>query len=267
MAFVMAAGVCLALLGSHPAAAANFVGQTVRAQGDVHILRNGADMMAGSGTALQLGDVIKTGPGARLRLRFIDGSILSLGENTTLSIDIFSIDAANHSRTVQLTMPNGIVDTSAAKSGESQFDYAIKTTTAYSAVRGTKWIVQQAPASTAVYVLSGTVEFGSTVVQSPPAFVNAGQWGSLDAQGRMSALQPTTPGMLQSLLQATGDTSGGGGSYTPSPTPSEPAPAPMPMPSLNLPVFPTQPVTPAYPTPRTNGSNGGGYGGRGTGNY
>src|SRR4051794_35549006 len=95
--------------------AAGFAGQAVKTLGDVRATRDGADLSVGPGTALQLGDVIKTGAGARLRLRFVDGSILTLGENTTLSIDIFAVDATNKSRTVILTLLSGIVNAAAAK--------------------------------------------------------------------------------------------------------------------------------------------------------
>src|SRR4051812_34511198 len=90
--------VSVILLASQAFAAA-FVAQAVKVRGDVRITREGAgDMSCSMGTALQLGDTITTGPGARLRLRFVDGSILALGENTKLSVDLFAVDASNKSR-------------------------------------------------------------------------------------------------------------------------------------------------------------------------
>src|SRR5689334_4495504 len=151
---------CL-LIAIGGALAAGFVGQAVKILGTVKISRDGSDISAGPGTALQLGDVIKTGPGARMRLRFVDGSILTLGENTSLSIDIFAVDGTNKSRTVVLTLLSGIVNAAAAKSGEDKFDYQIKTANAYSAVRGTKWIVDAPKGATGVYVLNGQVELGT----------------------------------------------------------------------------------------------------------
>ena len=206
--------------------AAGFVGQSVKTLGDVHLTRDGASITVGPGTALQLGDVINTGPGGRLRLRLVDGSILTLGENTSLSIDIFAVDGTNKSRTVVMTLLSGIVNAAAAKSGEDKFDYQIKTANAYSAVRGTQWIVD-APqgstgaGSTGVYVLSGQVELGANSGQ--PVLIPAGNWSSVDAQGKLSAVQPTTPEMLQPLLNATADN--GGGAPVPTTVPQErPAP-------------------------------------------
>jgi hypothetical protein len=209
--------------------AAGFVGQAVKTLGDVRVTRDGSDLTVGPGTALQLGDVIKTGAGARLRLRLVDGSILTLGENTSLSIDIFAVDGTNKSRTVVMTLLNGIVNAAAAKSGEDKFDYQIKTANAYSAVRGTKWIVNAPKGATAVYVLSGEVELGTGAGQ--PALLPAGSWSSVDAQGKLSPVQPTTPAMLQPLLDATSDNGGGA---APPPT-STPQPAPTQMPSLPAP--------------------------------
>jgi hypothetical protein len=244
----------VALVAAGGLFAAAFVGQVVKVLGDVRINRDGADMPAGMGTALQLGDVVTTGPGARLRLRFIDGSILTLGEKSRMSIDIFSIDATNNSRTVVLSMLEGIVSAAAAKSGENNFDYQIKTANAYTAVRGTKWIVSSLAGATAVYVLNGQVELGAASGQ--PALVNAGSWASVDAQGRLSPVTPTTPEILKPVLDATSDS--GGEAVPPSGT------TPTPMPTLPQLQFPTNPrPKPSYPRQNQggNGSRGGGYGG------
>ena len=231
--------------------AAGFVGQAVKTLGDVRISREGADITAGPGTALQLGDVIKTGAGARLRLRLVDGSILTLGENTSLSIDIFAVDGTNKSRTVVMTLLNGIVNAAAAKSGEDKFDYQIKTANAYSAVRGTKWIVGSRDGVTGVYVLNGQVELGAGA--GKPVLIPAGSWSSADAQGKLSPIAPTTPEMLQVLLDATSDNGGGG--VAPPPT----TPQPTQMPSL-----PAPDQNPDYQRALRKNDNGGG-GGRTTG--
>jgi len=227
--------------------AAGLVGQTVKALGDVRITREGSQISAGSGTALELGDVIKTGPGARLRIRFTDGSILTLGENTTLSIDLYALDAANHSRTVVMTVLDGIVNAAAAKSGESQFDYQIKTANGYSAVRGTKWIVAQQQALMRVFVMNGTVELGSNAPNAKPALVDAGHWGSVDAKGTISPIAVTTPQMLQPLLDATSDTGGSSGSLPPSTVPPSTLPSILPPPTIT-PAQPLLPTTPPAPT-------------------
>lgn len=233
--------------------AAGFVGQLVKTLGDVHITRDGASLSAGPGTALELGDVIKTGPGARLRLRFVDGSILTLGENTSLSIDIFAVDPGNSSRTVVLTLLSGIVNTAAAKSGENQFDYQIKTPNAYSAVRGTKWIVNAPKGTTDVYVLNGTVELGTNAGQK--ALVNAGSWGSVNASGKLSPITPTTPAMLQPLIDATSDGTGGSAPLPPATTPQ---PAPIQLPSLPLPApAPDDGTNPATQRALKNNNRGG----------
>jgi len=250
---VAAAVLCVSviLLVSNAFAAA-FVAQAVKTRGDIRISRDGTDMSCSMGTAVQLGDVIKTGPGARLRLRFVDGSILALGENTTLSVDIFAVDAANKSRTVVLTVLQGIVNAAAAKSGENKFDYQIKTANGYSAVRGTKWIVAFQQSLMTLYVLNGIVELGSEGGK-PPMMVNGGQWGSIDAGGTLSSVQPTTPEMLKPILDATADTA-----MNTVPPPTEP-----------MPVIPLPPGEPNKPSRAwkddSGGSGSGGSGGTGGG--
>jgi hypothetical protein len=265
---LVAAVLCVSVifLASHAFAAA-FVAQAVKTRGDIRITRDGSDMSCGQGTALQLGDVIKTGPGARLRLRFVDGSILTLGENTKLSVDLFAVDAANKSRTVVMTVLEGIVNAAAAKSGENKFDYQIKTDIGYSAVRGTRWIVGFQQALMTVYVLNGTVEMG-VEGGKPPVLINTGQWGSIDAAGALSPVQPTTPEMLKPVLDATDDTAMNNSVPPSTTTPGQPF---IPLPQITpVPARPT-PTHQNNPNTRNQGgtkgdTGGGGYGGGMTGN-
>jgi ferric-dicitrate binding protein FerR (iron transport regulator) len=252
---VLAAALCVSilLLASESFAAA-FVAQAAKTRGDIRITRDGSDFSCNMGTAVQLGDVIKTGPGARLRLRFVDGSILALGENTKLSIDLFAVDATNKSRTVVLTVIEGIVNAAAAKSNENKFDYQIKTASGYSAVRGTKWIVGFQQALMTVYVLNGTVEMGGNGDQ-PPVLINTGQWGSIDAAGAFSAVAPTTPELLKPVLDATDD-SAMNNNVVPPPSTTTPS----------TPLIPTPTYTPnPKPNNKNNQTGGKGYGGGGAG--
>lgn len=250
----LAAVLSLLLIAAIGAAiAAGFVGQTVKILGQVSVNRDGADMTVGPGTALQLGDVIKTGPGARLRLRFVDGSILTLGENTQLSIDIFAQDGTNRSRTVVLTLLAGVVNAAASKSGEDKFDYQIKTATGYSAVRGTKWIVGTMQGVMGVYVLNGQVELGNGAAK--PVLIPAGSWSSIDAQGKITPTAVITPDMMKVLLDATSDSGGGTAPSAPTITPTVPTtPAPTQMPSLPLP----DDQNPTYQRALKNNNKGGG---------
>jgi hypothetical protein len=252
---LVAAVLCVSVifLASHAFAAA-FVAQAVKTRGDIRITRDGGDMPCGQGTA-------------RLRLRFVDGSILTLGENTKLSVDLFAVDAANKSRTVVMTVLEGIVNAAAAKSGENKFDYQIKTDIGYSAVRGTRWIVGFQQALMTVYVLNGTVEMG-VEGGKPPVLINTGQWGSIDAAGALSPAQPTTPEMLKPVLDATDDTAMNNSVPPSTTTPGQPL---IPLPQITP--VPTRPTTPTHqnnPNTRNQGggkgTGGGGYGGGMTGN-
>jgi hypothetical protein len=260
---LVVAFVCAANFLSVPISrSADFVGQATKVTGDVRIQRDGADMPVSVGTALQLGDVIRTGPGARLRVRFIDGSILTFAQTTTLSIDIFSLDSANHSRSVILTMLQGIVDAAAAKSGEDKFDYEIRTGSGYSAVRGTEWIVAAQPATTSVFVISGQVEVGANAGGGKPVLVDRGKWVKLGLQTGPGPVQVTTPDVLQPMLDATSETAGL--NTTP---PSNTYPTTRPKPSTTVPGY----RPPLFGVPdysRTNGegsnSNHGSYSGKGS---
>jgi hypothetical protein len=256
---IVVAVLCLSILSLvSQSFAAAFVAQAVKTRGDIRITRDGSDFSCAMGTALQLGDVIKTGPGARLRLRFVDGSILALGENTKVSIDLFAVDAANKSRTVVLTVIEGIVNAAAAKSNENKFDYQIKTASGYSAVRGTKWIVQFQKARMSIYVLNGTVELGGNG-DKPPVLVNAGQWGSIDGAGVLSAVAPTTPELLKPVLDATDDIAMNG---TVPPSTTAPSTPVIPLPTIT-PTLPAPTPKPSYKSNQGGSGNQGGGGGGG----
>jgi hypothetical protein len=161
----------------------------------------------------------------------------------------------------------GVVNAAAAKSGESKFDYQIKTPSGYSAVRGTKWVVGFRQALMGVYVLNGTVEMGANS-GGTPVMINTGQWGSIDAAGKLTPVQPTTPEILKAILDATSDTamnSAPPSNAVPNTTPSTPL---IPLPQITP--GPTQTKPPTRAQKNNNGGNtggGGGYGGHGsTGN-
>ncbi len=59
----------------------------IKTSGPVNVTRNGRRMPVQSGFELEQNDRIATATGSRARIRFNDGTVLSLGENTEISID------------------------------------------------------------------------------------------------------------------------------------------------------------------------------------
>lgn len=244
------AGFLLFLSG--PAVAADAVGQAEKLRGEAHIQRAGADLPVAVGTPFELRDRVQTGAGARLKIAFRDGSTLTLAENTAIEITRYAV-SSGASRNIALTLLSGMANVVAAKSGEPSFNYQVRTSGAYSAVRGTNWIVGSLAAGSSFYVLDGLVEVGTG--GGSRVVVDAGQSVSVDAQGAMSTVQPIPPDLMRQVLDATDVASANAAPETAPPATTAPATAPDETPSN-----PAAPSPPAKSTPTREKSGGGGGG-------
>jgi hypothetical protein len=132
------------------------------------------------------GDQVATGGQSRLRLRFADGSVLTLGERTELAIDRFQ-HAGPGLRDVLLSVPTGIVR-ALVRAVMNRADFEIRTQTAVASVRGTDWILQADSNETSVVVLEGRVTVASVDRRLGPAVVLGQGEGTTVARGA-----PPTP--------------------------------------------------------------------------
>jgi hypothetical protein len=108
------------------------------------------------GTELYEGDSVRTAAGARLKLAFVDGSVVQLGEGTDLALDWFLYAPEEQSQNVLLRVSAGIFRV-IAKLVLPRSAFVVQTATAAASVRGTDWIVEAAPDATAIVVLDGQV--------------------------------------------------------------------------------------------------------------
>lgn len=144
------------------------VGQVVKLRGSAEITRGRLSLPLPPGAALQAGDVVKTGAGTRLKLQFIDGSTIALGENAELKITEFTVADAPNTRAALMTLTQGTLHALAAKAGPgSRFE--IRTNLAYSAVRGTEWFVIATATETDVAVVTGRVGVGLAKISAESA--------------------------------------------------------------------------------------------------
>src|SRR5690242_12301225 len=79
-------------LGRRAFAASADVGEVTKLRGQARAARNGSNVMLEVGTKIRSGDTIVTGPDARLKLQFLDGSTMTLGEASKLTIDKAAFD-------------------------------------------------------------------------------------------------------------------------------------------------------------------------------
>ncbi len=112
------------------------------------------------------GDLIRTQTGARLRLVLEDGSVLQLGENTSLDVDWVLHAPARGTSNVLLEMSSGIMRAMVEKLVPNAL-YQVVTHTAVTSVRGTDWIAEAGAAATAIVALDGAVTVRNRAEEIP----------------------------------------------------------------------------------------------------
>jgi hypothetical protein len=161
------------LCGIGHAADAPVAGEVLTAKGECFAERDGRRASLASGTEIHVGDIVEVPDGAKLKLHMVDGTVISAGSGSRLTISSYDTDGAD--RDVKLDLAAGILRAFVTRmKGVSRFE--VETATGVAAVRGTDWFIAAAPDSTQVGVLNGLVQLTSTAthhaVQIPAS------WGS-----------------------------------------------------------------------------------------
>jgi hypothetical protein len=154
MTTALCAAVGLPGLGIQAALAAEAVGSVTKLRGQARVARSGGNVMLAEGTKIEAGDGVVTGPDARLKIQFKDGSIITLGENSKLNIDKAKFEGSK--RDIAATLLDGVVRAAVAKAGAGS-NFEISSSLVTSAARGTEWIMSIKDHTTSLLVLEGTV--------------------------------------------------------------------------------------------------------------
>jgi hypothetical protein len=203
LSFLIVLSAAWATIGS--ARADGAAAQITGLRGSATLVHSGVRAAVVSGMVLSTGDTITTQAGARVKLRFADGSEVRLGENATLRIEAVTFDAAAGTRNILLRLPIGLLRAAATKLTKSTgSSFEIHTGVGYSAVRGTQWIVDAQQAETRIYVQEGRVAVGADFATSQfPRLVEAGHWLTVTPQGGIGAVQDSPPGFVDDLVDQT----------------------------------------------------------------
>ncbi|GAB2179689.1 FecR family protein [Dongia sp. agr-C8] len=185
MTTALCAAIGLPGLGVGAAQAASSVGVVTKLRGQARAARAGGNVMLAEpskkddgtmvpGTPIEAGDGIVTGPDARLKIQFQDGSVITLGENSKLNIDTAKF--AGSKREIAATLLDGVVRAAVAKAGEGS-SFEVSSSLVTSAARGTEWIMSIKDHTTSLLVLEGTVNakgIGETLDDLPNAPISKG---------------------------------------------------------------------------------------------
>ena len=126
-----------------PLASAADVGQIKTSKGGVVIVRDGKEMTASAGTAVQQADRVLTKADGAAGITFNDNSMLSLGPDSVLDISRFSFGAKSEPDTLEATLHRGTLSAVSGKIvAKSPEAMRIRTPTTILGVRGTEFFVQ-----------------------------------------------------------------------------------------------------------------------------
>lgn len=117
-----------------PAAADEVIARVVSLQGSAQL---NSDAAVQRGTALRVGDSIATAPEARARLRFIGGSLLTLGADTELEIARYEPAAQTAEQQAHFRVLRGVFLAVAEGVSSADSAYLIETPAATMGIRGT----------------------------------------------------------------------------------------------------------------------------------
>ena len=162
---------CLVLLclvsTSYVEAAAGVVGKVTKVQKQAQVGGGTATV----GKTVNMNDRLSTGAGARLQITFVDGTLLTLGENAVVVVDRYVFDPAKGSGKMALSSTQGAFRFATGKLNQMK-DKDVTVTTPHGAlaVRGTEFWSGPIDGHYGTYLMKGRVDASNragTVTLSP----------------------------------------------------------------------------------------------------
>ena len=166
---------CLVSASLIATASAAPVGKVTKVQKQAQV----GSRAATAGTPVQMNDRLRTGPGARMQVTFIDGTQLTLGENATVVIDSYVFNPSKGAGKMALSSTQGAFRFATGKLNQMK-DKDVKVTTPQGAlaVRGTEFWSGPIDGHYGTYLLKGKVDVrsrGRSATLSPGQGVDYGR--------------------------------------------------------------------------------------------
>jgi hypothetical protein len=170
-----------------------------------------------SGDAVQISDTVDVPTGGNLKLQMVDGSVISVAPDSSMTVASYNIGASG--RYVKLSLTQGLLRAHVTSSiGPSTFEVSTAGGTASVASDSADWFIKAQTGSAQVGVLTGTVDLTSTVTEQAVSI--PARWGTRLESG----LDPVLPRVwtqreFTGVIRLTDVQSGGQG---PSPSNTDP---------------------------------------------
>lgn len=183
-------------------ASAQGIGNVVSFVGQVRINRGHAVLPVSVGMALMKDDTVTTGHDGRVRILFVDDSVVNIGSDS--SIDMARYTATPSKRDVLLSAVKGKIRFYISRVTNAFNTYDVHTVTAVIGIRGTDFIVDASGDTTGLYVIGGIVGYGN-VNQPPSAAIEVTQGTVSFVRGDKPPTMPTAYSgkRIQELIEDT----------------------------------------------------------------
>ena len=185
MKIVRLSSVLLALLASPaaPGAEQGSAGEVVLLRGTATVTQDGRTLKLYRGASVLVGDQLRTGNNARLKLRMIDGTDIALGENSEFIVHAYELDTDAGIGKATLELTRGFFRAITGKITKlREKSFQVKTPLAVIGVRGTDFWGEQSASRFRVAMLSGT------------AIVVSNDYGSVEITEAGLGTEVTAPG-------------------------------------------------------------------------
>jgi hypothetical protein len=167
----------LLLIGTSPSqAGAQIIGTVTGLTGGAMVQRAGGAVSEplALGKGIHQGDILRTGPGGRLRVTLQDASVLSLGADTELKLDHLAVSAPPDDSGSLFTLAGGFLRAAVGRLRPGSL-FEIQSPSMVAAVRGTDWIESYSAGTTELFVAEGRVLATSAVNRTDWALLEAGE--------------------------------------------------------------------------------------------
>lgn len=131
---------CFFLLVTSASFAAEPVAEVVGLRGSATVLQNGSESPLAQGQQVGAGALIRTSESGRVKLRFIDGSVVVISDSTSFQIDHMELDSQGRRSRAGFVLDIGLIGQTVAPSPGST--WAVRTPTTVTSVRGTEYLIE-----------------------------------------------------------------------------------------------------------------------------
>lgn len=152
------------------------VAKVVAIKGDAHIERGDSKITLKLNSLLEKNDIVQTKEGTKLQIIFKDETIITIGKNSTFSVNNYIFDEQNKEYKAEFGLLKGTFRTITGKIGKIAPDkFKLKSKSSTIGIRGTQILSNMEISGDTIFCTEGTITIVSTFT-GEAITINAGQY-------------------------------------------------------------------------------------------